>query len=360
MREIQGALRSMTMTQDRVYTYVQELFRKGTVIIVGSGASCAYGLPSMTKLAEHLLKAVPERIQAKDGPAWQEWLRIAEALNLGLGLETAIGDSAVLDTLAEALTTEISSLVRASEARAIADILVSDHHSAFGRLFEHILRSAEHSDVITTNYDRLLEVHAARVGVRVDSMYYGHTIGRLDAALSREELFEARSAPGRGSRSVSVRSRSHIRLSKPHGSLDWFAHRDEYFRSDLAIPGSEQIIAPGGNKYRLGYEVPFEQHRNRANDAIDGATSLFCIGYGFNDEHLQTHLRSKFAQVPSVVVSHSLTENALAYLASNLNAIGIEAADDGQGSRIVQGEDSFELDLPLWDLEHLVKEVLGI
>nr|WP_230379470.1 SIR2 family protein [Microbacterium sp. ZXX196] len=315
----------------------------------------------MGALATHLNNAVPELIPEADKSSLREWQRIAKCLATGEGLESALDENPLPESLADVLTRVIAEQVRHSEGAAIAEILQADQVSAFGRLFEHILRSATHADVITTNYDRLIEVHAARAGVRVDSMYYGHTIGRMDAALSREELNEVRSAPvGRGAHSVTVRPRPHIRLAKPHGSLDWFSYDGQYYRSDLAIPGSRQIIAPGGNKYRLGYEVPFDQQRNRANQAIDKAASLFTVGYGFNDSHLQTHLRSKFAQVPAVVVSRSLTSNALSYLGSNSSALGIEAAEDGVGCRVLQGGNHLELDLPLWDLEHLVKEVLRI
>lgn len=350
----------MAITQDSVFTYVQGLFQRGVVIIVGSGASCAYGLPSMGELAEHLSVAVPDQIPDSDVLALREWERIATGLAAGEGLESALGEQPLPESLADVLTMAITDRVQLSEGAAIAKILQADHASAFGRVLEHILRSATHADVITTNYDRLIEVHAARAGVRVDSMYYGHTVGRMDAALSREELYAAHAPAGRGARGVTVRTRPHIRLAKPHGSLDWFAHDGQYFRSDLAIPGSRQIIAPGGNKYRLGYEVPFDQQRNRANQAIDGAASLFTVGYGFNDEHLQTHLRSRFAQVPAVVVSRNLTPNAIGYLGSNPSAIGIEATGHGVGCRIVQGGDHLELDIPLWDLEHLAKEVLSI
>lgn len=349
---------NVTITQDSVYLYIQELFQRGVVIIVGSGASCSYGLPGMGELAEHLLTAVPERVCQDDAP---EWRRIAAALANGEGLESAIGEQPLSGSLADVLTTAITDRVRQSEEAAIAEILHAEQVSAFGRLFTHILRSAEHADVITTNYDRLIEVQAARAGVRVDSMFYGHTIGRMDAVLSREELYEPRGAPpGRSQRSAALRLRPHIRLAKPHGSLDWFTHDGQYYRTDLPLPGSRQIIAPGGNKYRLGYEVPFDQQRNRANLAIDRAASVLTVGYGFNDSHLETHLRARFTHLPSVVVSRSLTPNALDYLASNPRAVGIEATNGGAGCRIVQGGEHLEISQPLWDLEHLVKEVLSI
>lgn len=350
----------MAITADGVFAYVQGLFQRGVVLIVGSGASCAYGLPSMGELAEHLRVVVPEQISDDDTLALQEWDRVSAGLAAGEGLESALGEQPLPESLADVLTIAITASVELAEGAAIAKILQADQPSAFGRIFEHILRSATHADVITTNYDRLIEVHAARAGVRLDSMYYGHTVGRMDANLSREELYAAHAPAGRGARGVTVRTRPHIRLAKPHGSLDWFAHDGQYFRSDLSIPGTRQIISPGGNKYRLGYEVPFDQQRNRANQAIDGAASLLTVGYGFNDEHLQTHLRSRFAQVPAVVLSHTLTPNAVEYLSSNPSAIGIEATELGAGCRIVRGGDHMELDIPLWDLDCLAKEVLSI
>ena len=108
---------------------------------------------------------------------------------------------------------------------------------------------------MTTNYDRLIEVQAARAGVSVDTGFYGHTLGRLDPQRSKGELLRREPSPGSPSK-VRLKSWPHIRLSKPHGSLGWFRHRDELLRSDLPMPGLDQIIAPGGSKYRLGYESP--------------------------------------------------------------------------------------------------------
>lgn len=41
---------------------------------------------------------------------------------------------------------------------------------------------------------------------------------------------------------------------------------------------------------RQGYESPFDHHRSRANQEIDRAGRFLVLGYGFNDDHLETHL----------------------------------------------------------------------
>ena len=347
------------MTEESVHSYVQALFRRGVVIVVGSGASNGYGLPGMSALASYLVGAVPAHLVDLGNDCQVEWDRIANELKADAGLEAALGNGSIPGELIDLITDLITKCIKESESAAIASILGAPEVSTFGRLFGHILKTAPVADVITTNYDRLIEVHAAKAGVRVDSMFYGHTIGRLDAALSRAELFRIQTVAGRP-RATSLAPRPHVRLSKPHGSLDWFTHNDRHFRSDLTVPGSRRIIAPGGNKYRLGYEAPFDAHRTRANDAIDKASALLFVGYGFNDDHLQTHLRSRFPQVPAVILSRTLTENARTYLGLNQTSIGIESDSNSGGCRVTQGSTVLELNTPLWDLNHLVKEVLAI
>jgi hypothetical protein len=349
----------VSASRGTIYSEIQALFKRGLVIVVGSGASSGFGLPGMGALAKFLLEHVPPRIATLPAECQEEWKRISSELQDDAGLESALGSETLPELLVDLVAELVAECIQAFEQVAMAEILGSESVSSFGRLFDHILKTAPVADVITTNYDRLVEVHAARAGVRVDSMYYGHTVGRLDATLSREELYRAQTAAGRP-RSAILETRPHVRLSKPHGSLDWFTHNDQHFRSDLILPGARRIIAPGGNKYRLGYEAPFDVHRNRANAAIDQASALLFVGYGFNDEHLQTHIRPKFPLVPVVILSHQLTSSALEFLALNATAIGIESGADERHCRVVQGSTVLDLEVPLWDLEHLLKEVLAI
>ncbi|OZD53579.1 hypothetical protein CH268_27195 [Rhodococcus sp. 06-1460-1B] len=313
----------------------------------------------MGELASHLQAEVPRHIRKLDVDAASEWRRVSSALDGGKGLEDALGTGGLPEALVDAVTAITAQFVQEAEGNAVESILNSADVSPFGRMFLHILKACEIVDVVTTNYDRLIEVHAAKAGVRVDSMFYGHTVGRLDEELSRGELIKKADFTGRNIRNT-LRMHPHIRLSKPHGSLDWFSTNSEYFRSDLKIPGSRLIVAPGGNKYRIGYEVPFDQQRNRANSAIQKASSLFFIGYGFNDDHLQTHLKRVYPQVPSVILSRTLTSSSRDYLKLNPQAVGIEAASDGKHSLISRGAETIEFEHAIWKLEDLNERVLGI
>ncbi len=346
------------LAREDMYSYVQSIFQRGLVVVVGSGASCALGLPGMQALATYLVAEVPVRASGLPPESMASWRLVAEALDAGKGLEETLLTVSVQDDLALVVTEAIADCVLAAEQHAIADILTSASISAFGRLLLFALQATPALDVVTTNYDRLVEVHAARAGVRVDSSFYGHTVGRFDPALSREELLQMQRTSVRGRKNTAVQ-RAHVRLSKPHGSLDWYSRDGQHYRSDLPIGGSRRIVAPGGNKYRLGYEVPFDAHRTRANDSIDRASALLFIGYGFNDDHLQTHIVDRIPQVPTVIVSKELTEQARDHLQLNSSAVGIESGANSNESHVIRGSSEICVDKPLWDLEHLVKEVLA-
>lgn len=360
MRSVSGEAGglSLELSEDGVYSELQKIFQRGLVIVVGSGASCAMGLPGMAALAEHLVTSVPLRISAQSTEDESIWRTVSELLEAGTDLESALGDVAVSDGLAQIISNEIAECVLVAEGNAVREILSDESIPPFGRLFTHLLRTAPFADVVTTNYDRLLEIQAARANVRVDTMFYGHTIGRFDPQKSRAELHRAETLAGKA-KTPHLNFEHHVRIYKPHGSLDWYTFDGEHYRSDLPLSGVRRIVAPGGSKYRSGYETPFDTQRERANAAIDNASALLFVGYGFNDDHLQTHIREQVQRIPTVVISRQITDNAREYISTSDLAIGIEAGDADQNtSRVTTHSGEMQLDKPIWQIDTFMKEVL--
>ncbi|PYY63556.1 hypothetical protein DEJ30_12915 [Curtobacterium sp. MCPF17_003] len=312
----------------------------------------------MGALAAHLRATVPAPVSRMSDDSEREWERIAARLESGSDLESALAGGTLPDELVDLIAAQIADCIGASEGAALAQILNSSRESAFGRMLKFALRVEPALNVVTTNYDRLIEVHAARSNLPIDTMHYGHTVGRLDPERSQDELLYRRTVAGRGVKSITS-LRPHVRLSKPHGSLDWFSQGNEHFRSDLRLEGSRRIIAPGGNKYRLGYDAPFDSQRERANSAIDAAKSLLFIGYGFNDDHLQTHLAPVLPRVPVAIVSRGLTPAASRHLSLTSSGLAIESDERG-GCKVTRSATMSYLDAPLWKLETLVEKVLGL
>jgi hypothetical protein len=349
------------LTEEGVYAALQGLLRKGLVLIVGSGASSAYGLPGMAQLAKHVLEKLPEEhgdFPRKD--LADEWDAIADRLREGDGLERALEAGLTSKRLGEQIAQLVGNYIAESEREALSQILHAEQPSQFGLFFAHMLRITDQFDVVTTNYDRLIEVHAARALVTIDTMFFGHTVGRLDAQRSQDELWQIHTPAGDKRRKPQARRRPHVSLSKPHGSLNWYLSGEILYRSDIFVEGNRRIIAPGGDKFRLGYDRPFDVQRERANRAIEAASGILFVGYGFNDSHLETYFSKEPGRTPSAVISKGLTSNAREYLRQDSSTIGIEEDTQTGGCIIWCGNQQLKIDKPLWDFDVLTKEVFAI
>jgi hypothetical protein len=120
------------------------------------------------------------------------------------------------------------------------------------------------------------------------------------------------------------------------------------------------MITPGESKYRTGYEPPFDHHIGLANDAIDYATAVLAIGFGFNDRHLQTHLEPRIKEgLPCLILTRTLTEAATALLDASPNVVALERLEPGGGTLVHRAADRTELPgMDLWQLGDFIDEVL--
>ena len=144
--------------------------------------------------------------------------------------------------------------------------------------------------VVTTNYDRIAEYAAEVLAI---PYFTGFSHGHLKKWNSRW-------------RSTS----KHIRIYKVHGSLDWFENALSVavglpLRSDIPAQHVPLIVPPSNNKYEQTYHNPFHTILYQAEDEIRKASAFFCIGYGFNDSHVQDVIlnRCTEANIPIMIVS---------------------------------------------------------
>lgn len=154
-----------------------------------------------------------------------------------------------------------------------------------------------------------------------------------------------------------------VNVFKPHGSLDWYHRKGNPVRYTGDLPLPRLIITPGLNKFRSGYDSPFDKHREKANDAIDKARRFFIIGYGFNDDHLETHLTPRIRSgVRTIILTHTLSAKAKEIAKLNKNVIAAEFHSDAgtTGARfIVDGNEIFFPSVDYWDLKGFVEGVLS-
>ena len=86
-----------------------------------------------------------------------------------------------------------------------------------------------------------------------------------------------------------------VNIWKVHGSLDWFETPN---KENVYLPLSENIpqghkpliVTPGLSKYAETHKEPYRTIFTQADTEIQKANGFLCIGYGFNDEHVQPKL----------------------------------------------------------------------
>jgi hypothetical protein len=120
------------------------------------------------------------------------------------------------------------------------------------------------------------------------------------------------------------------------------------------------MITPGVNKYRAGYNSPFDKHRDLANDYIKQASRLLVVGYGFNDDHLQTHLERQIKNgTPTLIISRSASSKVERLAYDSPRCVCLTKMTTFSGVKVVTKGNLFEKEGPdLWDIGVLAKELL--
>lgn len=346
------------MSLHQIKKRLQAHLSDGLVLIVGSGLSCAEGIPGMRELGTHLRETLTDKLTGEDATIWQA---IAEQVEVK-GLEAALLLVPPTPGIEVEVVNATAYLVLERERKVIADVFAGKTVLRITKLVSHLVKPNTGIPIITTNYDRLLEVGLEEAAMGVDTMFSGRFAGVLNEQFSKFNLcvgLKPRCKP------PTLKFRDRAIVYKPHGSLDWYLRdgRPVCYGGELGPEATRLIITPGRNKFRTGYESPFDLHRGRANEAIDKASRFLILGYGFNDDHLETHLSPAIRQgKPTLMMAYELTSKAKALASEISSVIALERAEqDGvEGTRIIADRtETFVPSFSLWDVNHFIREVLG-
>jgi len=334
--------------------HLQNHFSDGLVVIVGSGLSCGEGIPGMGDLAKHLIDEVPKSIQGDDEEPWSE---VASLLENGEDLESVLLKVKLSESLEVSVLDATHAFILFHEAKVIKEVVSEGRTLKFSRLLDHLLKPNSGLPVITTNYDRLIEIATEAKGFAVNNLSTGKYFGSFEP---RESRFSMCRNIRRKGKLAHLEYTDFVTVLKPHGSVDWFLVNDEPMFSSIIHDARKLMITPGVNKFRGGYDRPFDTHREIANKEIDKASRYLIIGYGFNDEHLQVHLEQQLNNgKPAVILTHSISDNTREYIANRENIWTIVSRKDDPGFKLIIGKKEFEFnDLNIWDLGIFVEEVL--
>ncbi len=285
------------LTYEELAKRAQRFLAERPVVVLGTGATIPHGLPSMPTLADGLLAAITEHPEG--------WHAFAERLEETKDLEQALHDVELPQDTVEVLVRVTWEIVSAKDIDFYKQLLKGGVSFPLSDLFRYLLRTADaHLYVVTTNYDRVAEYAANAVGGYAST---GVTAGWLQRFVATSVDREKKPSPG---------FEGMVTILKVHGSLDWF--RDAA-QDVIAVPLAQAVpddmkplvVTPGVSKYREVHKDPFRTVMSAADTVLRKATCYVCIGYGFNDEHVQPILVNRVMKddIPLVVVTRKLTQN---------------------------------------------------
>lgn len=341
------------MNLNEVKKQIQDFFQEGTVTVVGSGLSVAEGLPGMDNLAAELCDKMPRVLS--DATDIDLWNQVQDQLNIKVGLEKALHTVKPSDFMEDCIREVTANLVGAAEMSVFQEIIARKKTLRFTNYISRFnIRTSGHT-VITTNYDRMVECACEMAGLRVDTLFLGRYLARFEPEQSKYVHCK-----GYGKRKgyLFLEYWPRVTVLKPHGCLSWHLIDGVPYSIPYAATGCPLIITPGINKYLEGYGIPFDKHRSMANDAIDCATRLVIIGYGFGDEHLETHLIPQLKKgTPALLLTKDLTPKIVSIIAESAHMMAI-CSDGATGSNVkTQTENLSFPDINLWDIDAMLKEV---
>ncbi len=300
--------------EEEIFSVIQKYLKNPPVIIWGSGATVPYGLPTMGDLN----RALQEKINGFN----------PENENL----EIELGKTKYEENLPK-IKKIIWDTVNNAE-KNIAQKLMCSETNDFSAIVNMTKKFYETHpqvvNIITTNYDRVLEFIMAYHGFPFSDGFTGREFSLFDDNLFKEKNI--------------------VNIIKVHGSLSWFRVESNIRHLISNIKDAEPvIICPGKNKYQESYNDPYRYLIQKADNLISKADSFFIIGFGFNDEHLTPRIKEKVNNgTPLVLITRTVSENCKIQLKYAQKHIFLEKEKEKKGTLITLkngGNDTVKLEI---------------
>ena len=249
-------------------------------LLLGAGASCAAGLPTLADLQAEVLSALKGEDRDRVAKLLDRF-NLEEVISRLRGLQVLLDEGEELGGLtakaAASLDTKICQAIITAVDSSNAPI------DAFSRLatWANRMDSQTPIELFTINYDLLIERGLEQRSVP----YFDGFIGGVEAPFI-PELVEPGDAPP--ARSIPS---GFVRLWKLHGSTSWRTRIRDKRRITVRVSDSDAegaaVIYPSNEKYDDARRVPFVVLMDRFRRALsEPETITLAIGYSFSDEHL--------------------------------------------------------------------------
>ena len=207
-------------------------------------------------------------------------------------------------------------------------------------------------NVVTTNYDCLIEYAASKTDAYVNCGCSQSHIGHFIVFDNKNHLVKLKDYEGC------------VNIYKIHGSLDWFIDNNGEMRSypNLTYIPNEMkpcIITPGTNKYERALEDPHRTLISSVDGLFKDASGYMCIGYGFNDKHIQPNLLKMAIERKKkiLIVTKDLTEKIKSEVIAKAKNYIIVYSDGANGTKFKSSSEANEMideTTEYWKLENFI------
>ena len=337
----------MSNPTDLIIKLAQNCIMQVPVVVLGSGASAQYGIGGMGALQKHLLDSV-KPADATEEEVWKQFS--AELAKTG-DLEMSLHNVRLPPALEAKVVSSTRDMVLKDDLAVFQNVVDRKVEFALSDLLKYLLRTTHNKiQIVTTNYDRIAEYACDMANATFDTGFRG---GYLQSYQPNKEI-----KPGG----------QVVEILKVHGSLDWFI--DEH-QSVIALPDSCKapksclplLVTPGTGKYMATHEEPFRTIITRSDAAFASARSALCVGYGFNDRHIQPKLTNRVLKekVPIVILARALTPKTKDFLnqCKHQNYLALEMSKAGSRAYCSDHPAGVDLPEPIWEFGKFVEAVAG-
>jgi len=328
---------------------LQDWTNKIPLLILGSGASVPFGLPSMWTLGEHLKNTLS--FDNDTDNAQLEMFK--KSLDESNDLEKALLGIQLNYNVLKAVIKATWKLISEADLKAYEQqFVLKGKDVPLVMLMKYLLSTTNRKlAIITTNYDRIAEYSTSTAGAFICTGYAQNYIGHFSNDIHTNALTNIKGYSGQ------------VNIWKVHGSLDWFetSAQDNVhlpLRKDIPQDYKPLIVTPGLSKYAETHNEPYRTIFSQADNEIQNANGYLCIGYGFNDVHVQPKLIQQIKTKPIIVITKELTPKTKETIIDGgcKNYILIEE-NHGTNTKIYsssQGEFIIE-DVSYWNLSEYLK-----
>lgn len=323
----------MSMDRDNIFRVIQQATEDPPLFLIGSGCSAPHGLPNMKALGVHLLTSLSSKYNGV--PCWDEF---RENIENGDDLETALSRVTLTDDVLRDIRCETWNLITKKDLDLFAQVLFSKTSLPLARMLKKFYQAHPRKiDIITTNYDRVIEYACDSIQIPVVTGFNG----------CYSKCFSGTFSP-----------KNAVNLIKVHGSLDVF---QDSHGATVAVPMLQhlqpgltpEIITPGLSKYETILQRTYRQLLITADECINQSKSFMCIGYGFNDTQIQDNIINRIRLgVPIIVLSMEVSELTARLLANNATRyISIQKGTDPNTTEICIDREIEILDGTFWTID---------